>query len=358
MATSEDWRISYCAGYVVPPCKHLDHAAAAEQIQGSSVTLSSRVHRYFHPKLVESPQSCTVHIAFTPTEGEQRNDIRDLVRRLAFGDLAEQNEASRELAVHLALASDKRSHRKSPVGLFIVLRGVLNEEVRIVLFKFPADESLQATFAEEGLSISVIEGAFSRGTDFFKAAVFQGNRANTTFWSGQVEDKQASQRVSGVSDLWVIGFLKALPRLTAVEGSRILAKSLRNVAAKIGDPSMQHELIAAATTIKSQSDRNITLREFSENYLSSEIREFFLSELGSPLLADVPFPLDSRTFDEQFGVKTVLLDSQFSVIGPLDAYENLNVYAQSDHDDGTAEITLRGRIISEQLKTTRSLPRG
>jgi len=94
--------------------------------------------------------------------------------------------------------------------------------MRVLLWKFPSEENLQANISAHGLTIKLLQDAFSRKSHYFKAAMFEGTPATTSFWTGKVEDKQAKQSVKEVADFWVTGFLNARPVLTEVRGSRIL----------------------------------------------------------------------------------------------------------------------------------------
>jgi len=359
MASEQMWSISYCAGYIVPPCKGLEPEDVIEQINGAPVSLESEVINYFRPLFVDSWNTCTIEIAFLPIEDnegefEQYNPIRDMVRKIADGSLDEKTTCSKQLALQLALASDRRS----PTGLFVVVAGNLADESRVTLFKFPADESRQAVFSRDGLSIQVVENAFSRKTNYFKAAVFQGNASNNAFWIGRVEDKQATQRIYEVSDLWAIRFLQSAPQLTSSRGTRLLARALRDLINDLDDPDTQQSLLAAATTIRSQEDRNISLGEFAEQYLPAEVRQPFLDALGEPTLANAVFQVDRTTLDEQLGVRTIVLDNRFSVTGPIDDFENREFFEMTSPDEnGLVQITLRGYIVGQRIRTTKSLPR-
>lgn len=360
MQSPSGWKIEYCAGFLVPPCSGLDEATAGEMIEGSTVTLNAAALAFFQPLFENSITSCNIDIVFSPCETEtgefeQQNPIRDMVRSIAFDSPDVKFNCSKQLALSLALASDRRS---SP-GLFVVIAGETAVETRVTLFKFAADESLQAIFADQGLSINVIEQAFSRKTEYFKAAVFQGSLADRSFWEGKVEDKQATKRIYEVSDLWAIRFLHAVPQLTSARGTRLLAKALRQVIDRTEDIDRKQALIAAAITIKSQDDRSISLEEFASQYLPNDSREPFLQASGPAVLANAVFRIDGSVLDEQLGVQTLVLDNQFSVTGPFDGYRNSNIIQIREvGDDNRAVITLHGRIVGQKIRGMKSLARG
>jgi len=158
--------------------------------------------------------------------------------------------AAQELACRLARATTNRS----PSGLFMVLVGRLNEYIRVVLWKFPADEALQASVMTDGIAIRVLEDAFSRKSTYFKAAFFEDCPADTSFWTGKVEDKQAKHRVAEAAEFWIAGFLAARTALTSARGTRILARALRKTIQQTTCIEDKEALIAAGSVVKSQID--------------------------------------------------------------------------------------------------------
>jgi hypothetical protein len=346
ISSSESWQLSFCAGYIVAPCKRLGPDAIRDRVRGATVSLDSEIASYFLPLFVSS-EGYPIDITFAPHDGEQRNDVRTLVRSIAFNDADSRSLATLELAKRLALATDERSK----TGLFIVLSGLSGESSRVLLWKFPSDESLQATFRDEGLTIRLIQDAFSKQSKYFKAAMFEGTLASTSFWKGKVEDKQAKQRVKEVSDFWVIAFLAARPALTDVRGTKILARALR-ATIREADLEEKESLIASAIVIRSQPDRHISLAEFADNYLSEDIRPVFLKEVGEPEVAKAIFRIHRDTLESELGVKTIVLDNLFSVRGPLERFDDV-VSVEPVEEDGIVEVSLRGRITSEKVGTRR-----
>jgi hypothetical protein len=347
MSPDVGWNITFCAGYIVPPCKDMEPDDAMDKIQGSPMNLAAQTLDYFQPLFDEVHETCQLEIVFNSPDGDQQNIIRDLIRDISFGDQATQYLSSRKLALQLALATDYRS----PTGLFLVVCGQYNEECRVVLWKFPAEESLQANFSDKGLTIEIIKGAFSRKTDYFKAAMFQGNEAETTFWKGQVDDRQANTRVYEVSNLWVIQFLQALPELTNRRGTKILGRTIKKILAKLENPSEQFSVISAMTVLKNvHTTYPVTLKEIAETYLSSDVQEVFLREIKSPLLASTTFTVEIPTLDEELGIRTITLDNMFTVTGPADRFNDAIL---TSTDEGTV-IQIHGEITDQRLKSSKT----
>src|SRR3990172_6239459 len=102
MSPLDDWIISTCAGYIVPPCRFSEPDDALSRINGSPVNLDAEVVSYFLPLFRNSIETCPIHIVFSSTDaGEQYNPIRELVRNVALGTIDEKIMATRQLALQL-----------------------------------------------------------------------------------------------------------------------------------------------------------------------------------------------------------------------------------------------------------------
>lgn len=351
--------IDFCGGYIVKPCRHLGHEPTPDVInnifqqrlvQGSAIALNPSIANYFLNLFESSTETCKTDVRFSPTNGRQENSIRDEIRLLAFStDSNVKDEAARRLAIHLGLASDHRS----PVGLLIVISGKFGNKSRVAIFKFPTDESLQANYMSSQLVVDVIEGAFSRKTDYFKAAVFEDIETATSMWEGKVEDRQASQRVYDASELWLERFLNCLAAMKDVAATKILSKALKTLLAKTTDPELQEGIVGAAIALRNQRGRRLTMREFSES-LPEEIREEFLSELGDSSYADALFTPDNGTLQKVLGRRTIVLHNQVQVNAPVSVFEDRNAIQITPPTDGNPETTIvvRGVKVSERLSTT------
>lgn len=82
---NKEWNVTFCAGYVVPPCKGLSETDAMSQLKGSVLpTDDPTVKSFVQPLFLNSLTSCRIHVGFRPSqEGTQFNAVRQSVRRLA-----------------------------------------------------------------------------------------------------------------------------------------------------------------------------------------------------------------------------------------------------------------------------------
>lgn len=340
----ESWKLSFCAGYVVPSCKNLEPKVIQENVKGSPINVNSLPIEYFHSLFADSDKKCPIDILFVSENSTQQNAVRDLIRSIAVDTLDKKAKAAHELAYRLARATDKRS----PSGLFIIIAGSANGLTRVVLWKFPSDESLQAKMSSEGLIIRLIKNAFSRKSHYFKAAMFEGTPATTAFWKGKVEDNQAKQRVPEASEFWIADFLKAQSALTDSRGTKILARTVQKIIKQKNLPMETKEaVVAAATVLKSQGDSDISMRVFAD-YLPEVLRSTFIKAAGGPEIADTTFKIDPITLENELKFKSIFLDNLFMVRGPLDKFDKVVKIKSTEHKD-IVEISLRGKITSQTL---------
>lgn len=343
---TELWELLFCAGYIVQPSKGLEPDGVRDRVAGSPIDIATIPISFFLPLFTESAAKCQIDISFVPEDGKQENVVRSLVRALAFDDLAQKVLAAQALAYRLACTTTRRS----PPGLLVVLAGQRQKQTRVLLGKFPANESLQASIFASGITIRLLQDVFASKSTYFKAAMFEGTLASTTFWRGKVEDKQAKQRVTEAADFWVVDFLAARPELTPARGTRLLARGLREAIKQAPSVETKEALAAAAQVIKSQVDRDLSLHDFANNYLPEEARQTFVKAAGSPAIADTSFRIDVTTLEREFRYKSILLDNAFVIKGPLEQFDNV-VKVQNTDQEGVVEVSLRGRITSQTVQT-------
>lgn len=342
--TSESCELSFCAGYIIPPCKGLEQRVIQNIIKGSPIGIETIPKDFFIPLFAKQPDKYPIDIVFKPEGGVQQNSVRSLIRRIVFGDLDEKQSATKELAFLLAKVSDKRS----PTGLFIIMTGSIGNLSRILLWKFPADETLRASISSTGISIQLLKDAFSRKSTYFKAAMFEGSPAEDSFWKGKVEDKQAKHRIKEASEFWILNFLNATPALTDARGTKILSKGFRETIKKIDSVEEKSALIDAVSVIKSQSGRNISIRECANLYMAENVRGIFIKSAGGEAIADAIFKIDQKVLSKELKIKSITLDNLFTVRGPLDKFEDTVTIATTSEED-VVEVCLKGIITSESI---------
>ena len=342
----ESWNLLFCAGYIVHPCKDLETEEVERLVRGSQTDIDAIPSAFFLPLFSRSANEYPIEVAFISEGQAQRNEVRTLVRSIAFDEPQKREDASRKLALRLATVTDKRSQP----GLLVILVGQKESSYRVLLWKFPSDESLQAIMSAQGITIKLTDDAFSRRSTYFKAAMFEGTMAETSLWRGAVEDKQAKQRVTESAEFWIADFLAARSVLTDVHGTRIAGKALKKIIDKTDVVETKEQLVAAARVLKTQGDRNISFSEVANDYLPEESRNDFLEAVGGPEIAEGIFRLDPQTLETELRVKYIVLNRKFTVRGPLDEFDE-GVRVVSTGEVGEVEVSLRGKITSQSVKT-------
>lgn len=338
------WKLQFAAGYLVPPCIGLDESEVTTSVVGSPINLTALPRDFFRPLFTNEASRAPNHVVFVPEEGKQKNTVRDLVRRLAFGSDQERSHAAQALALRLAKVT---SHR-SPDGLFFTLVGALGSQSRVVIWKFPADQSIQARLISTRLVIKIVDDAFSRKSTYFKAAMFEGPNTSTSFWGGRVEDRQAGTRIREIADFWVYGFLACRPALTDVHGTRLLANALRETIKQSEDEEIQDALISLIAVLKAQPGRQLTLAGFAEEFLPESSRDGFLLLTGTDEVWQTPFNLDVDTLGQLIRIRSLTLDNKFVVRGPIDEFDDA-VSVESRPAENKVRVSLEGRITSQAV---------
>ena len=151
------WNLEFCAGYIVRPSKGQELDAIENSIVGYQIDIANIPTDFFLSEFSSPPDKYPINVAFVPEDGQQENEIRTLIRNIAFERAVGKEDESRALAVRLAGATDRRSRS----GLFVILSGKKNNNHRVLLWKFPADESLRMQ-TEGTVGIELIKDVFSR----------------------------------------------------------------------------------------------------------------------------------------------------------------------------------------------------
>lgn len=344
MAVTEDsWRLSFWAGYIVHPGHGLSSSEIDSAITGSSMDVAAIPGDYFTPLFDSAPSDCRIDIAFRPENGKAVNMVRNFVRQLAFDKGRLKQAAAHEMARRLASATTHRS----PEGLLIFLVGRTHDRSRVLMWKFPADEILQARVSKEGMDIQLLKDAFSRRSKFFKAAMFEGRPSTTSLWTGKVQDNQAKSATLEVAKYWIEDFLLARPAMSDVRGSKILGRVVREALRK-SPPHDQDAILNAVSSVRTQTDRRISLTEFAETYLPEPLREEFVSAPEISDIADEVFRIDEEALREEIRFKSLVIDGRFMIRGPAEDFDSF-VSVDPTDEEGVVKISLVGRITDRKL---------
>lgn len=349
-------QLHYCAAFHVPPCRGLDEGAARAAVKGSQVKLNRKLTDFFLPKFDNALSTCTTDITFTPAnDGSQNNSIRQHVSSIGHGTTHARTRASQRLAHALALATDNRSR----VGLMLVLVGGSNGVNRVAIWKYPSDESITAHFSNGAIQLELIKDAFTHHSEHFKAAIFEGTKAKTSFWEGKVEDRQSlNSKYGEVAKFWINDFLLARPSLSDTVGTKQIISLVKAMALRERNAVIKDQLFSSLTTLKSRSGEPISFAVFADNYLPKDRRQSFLDKARFHGLDNV-FRVDADVMDYEFAVRQIQLHNHATVTAPDKTFDQIVRIARpkrtgSDSNGDGVTITVTGIIVSETYRRSKA----
>ncbi len=340
-----DWNLEFCAGYIVEPRKGQETSKIKDSLVGFQINIANIPTEFFLKLFAMAPDKYPINVAFIPEEGKQENEIRTLIRNIAFAKSTGKEVEALALAVQLAGATDNRSQS----GLLVILSGKTKKNHRVILWKFPADESLRMLI-KGTKKIELVRDVFSRKGTYYKAAMFEGSTATTSFWKGKVQDNQAQDTLSEAAEFWIKDFLCARSELTNVHGTRIASKALKKLIDKTKELDRKESLVAAARVLREQSGKRTSFKDIADTYLPVESRPEFIETTGTEEISQQTFQLDKEVIEKQFKYKSIILDDEYMVKGPLDKFDE-EVKINPIDKEGKVEVSLTGKITSESVRT-------
>lgn len=342
-----DWVISHCAAYIVRPAKSVAKELVPHMVQGGSIPLQQippNIYPLFNKEFDQYP----VGISFRPrsVNGQeiQENEIRDMIQTIAEDSYDDRNQACRTLALRLAEVTPKIS--KS--GLLVILSGSRNDFNRVLIWKFPREDTIQADTGGENILLQEVQNAFSLESTYLKVAAFEDSEHDNNFWEGKIEDKQAKSSIKEAAKFWIEDFLDSLPEMTDDRGSRLLAKYIRKSIDSTEDQDIKQSLIDATKILLHRQDARITFRDFADNYLSEEAADHFLDILPTPQIADSIFSIQTSEIYRQVKREFLILDNGIIISGPIDSlHEKIDI---SENEDGSVTVIITGTVINKRIK--------
>lgn len=324
------------------------HPREVDEIKGGQVADVASLQETLDSAFDQSKLDQGPGIGFNFSSVSRTHDVRDFLLSVAFGADEEALGAAEGLSHRLASAMDNRSNP----ALFAVSAHRIEGKAAsrsVVLWTFPQ----QAVFrfsAGSGSTVVDLMDAFNRESNLRKAALFSGENSRVDFLGGQVLDLQGSASSKPAADFWVGKFLDAQLQLGAREGSRLLAKTLRNTHDKCkDDPGAQAQVHAAILGINSSNQSLFSLQEVEERYLSGKAAEAFHNQVKQEPIRNSRFQLDGPAFDSQIHYRIYTLQTGVIVSVPFEATETVKIIEEGDQ----RMLNVSGAIEEEKLRSRR-----
>jgi hypothetical protein len=289
-----------------------------------------------------APHECKIDIVFQPgPAGEQQNECRDLV--VAY--VLHSTIANGRL---LASRLQSVTTRRSGLGLLFLMKGDVDDEQRLVISRFPADQGVIAEEEEEHLSVQFVERIFMKSAKSYKSALYSSDSPERGFWEGRAVDRQV-KGPRELPDYWIQEFLSSELRTTAAAGTKRFAVALRTATHNVGELAVKQELIAAASLLRGQQGRRGSARQIVEQLgLSPVATDAVRSAFPRADLMNEVFDFDREEFQAHAAYRAVGLDNGAMLIAEDTRFDQIfeREYIEDDH----VRFTTQGRVLEEELR--------
>jgi len=345
---SDEWEYNFCAAYVVEPGIGVPNEELSGKVSGAVIEISDIPLDVLNRLFIKPRDSYPIGFLFKAEhygdDVKQHNPIRELMQDIAGKDKEKKAESSLQLAIRLA--SVTRSI--SGVGLLVFLLGRKDKDSRLVIWKFPQEETIQARSGESKIIIQRIEDAFSTESTYVKAAILEDDDPKNKFWTGRLEDRQSKDRAREVADYWIDGFLDSRPEITGPYGTKLLCKAIRKAIQKSDDPDHIVQLVSSLISLRELDGRIMSFREFLDQTLPGDAGKIAIDSFEYPNLLDESFRVSMEHIGKVAGSRKLTLASGVIVIGPLSGFDDVITIEQLDHE-GKKRITIEGKIIKQTV---------
>lgn len=345
---SNGWVYEFCAAFVVDPGVGLSNEEIVSCVKGSSIDVTDIPIEVLNPLFHKARNEYPIGFVFSPNVVEddavQENDVLDDMRAIATGTQQERLHAAEALALKLSTVT----RQISGAGLLVFLVGNHDSAKRLVIWKFPQEETIQAQAEEQQILIRRIEDAFSTESTYVKAVFLEDEDPEIGFWTGRVEDRQSKDRLKEVADYWIEGFLNARPEATDAYGTRVLTKAIKSAIKRIKDHDEIMQLIASLISLRRREGQRISIGEFIEQAIPGNAGQVVIDSLDNPDLIDSVFRVTVDQIESVARLRKLDLDNGFSVSGPIQDFDEMVKIEELD-DAGMIQIVVRGRLSSQKV---------
>lgn len=326
--------------FVVHPRKGATEVA---MVNGTELKLDGKMFDLLDNIYSKSDQECDVDITFSPNDGKQQNDCRDLICAYV-SDMTLAN--ARKIAARLESHTDGRSG----IGLLFLISGKEGKDHKVVVSRFPTDNAIYVDEDPKKLTVEFLERVFMKNKSSYKAVAYQDASLRSGFWNGRAIDKQLNNPNGELSNYWILDFLSSQLTVTAAAGTRRLAIALRN-AAKNADLGTKQEIVAAATLASGLKGKRISIQGFYDQFsLSPKARSAISNELVSEKVAQESFQFHAGEFQSLIAFKSVELSNGGTLSAPSNDFDSIFHRHAVANGHGKVRFVTEGKIINEKLK--------
>lgn len=332
--------ISKAFAYLIPPGRGVTEAPA---IGSNEIALGAgKLMNMLESIFSGSPGSHDFEIMFTPMpDGTQDNLCRTLL--VSF-------QESPSIATGLPVAQRLQSvtDNRSGVGLLFLLSGDQGLKKRLIASRFPTDQAVLADTSTGGLNVEFLEQVFIKRLSSYKALLLEHPTPSSGFWKGIATDRQAGQSGEHISEYWLKEFLNADFAETPAQGTRRLARALKEAVKANPSISVKTEIAHASSLAPAAlAGQSLSIGGFCDHFgLSDAARDTIKGQLSKPSLFGKVFQFEPMEFKTVAPYRTVEMNTGAILTAPSESFEN--VFEREIVGDDI-EYRTRGRISDQRL---------
>lgn len=327
----------YC--YLVHPGKLGEKAPA---VMGTEIPLKGSMFQMLKDIYGKSESECNIPINFAMNgNGEQVNQVRNLIL-----DFLKNYSLAAGFALGKRLQTVTTA--RSGLGLLFLTVGKADGAHKLILSRFPANQGIIAETQGDSLAVEFVERVFMKNAHAYKSVLYKGSSFDGDFWDGRAVDRQIGS--SGVlANYWIRDFLESDFKITAKEGTKQLARALKDASVKLKDYAVKQEIIAATQLAKNLKGQVTSISDFARRFsLSKSARDALIHNLPNGELAGVSFQFDPEEFSKHAGYMSKELDSGAILTAAPDKFEECFKMSKINNDE--LEFVARGKIINQRIK--------
>jgi len=321
----------------------------ASSFSGGAIPISAPLQAALDRTFERSKIGSAPAVSFMVDTGSptRAHPIRDAALAVSFAT-SPQESVVEQLAQRLADSMDNRS--KPSLLMVSVHQSAQSHARRMLLWTFPQQEVFNLTVRGGHPQLELLE-AFNRESSLRKAALVEGPNEQTGMLTARVLDFQSTATERAVADLWIVKFLHARLQMSDLEGTQLLARTLRQAHTKTrGDVDAQDQINAAITGLRVASGQRWSIDSVAATYLSGDAERAFLANVRPEERAAV-FGLDHDRFDQLIQYTRFTLANGVIVSAPFVEIGNEEGGVTITEIDGKRILQAEGEIQEEQVRT-------
>ena len=338
--------ISKIYSYLINPGKGSD---TVREIAGTDIPpVKGSMYDMLESIYGNTAAECKIRICFSKGEdGKQENPVKDEVVALL-------QDPTQERGLLLAKRLQEVTTGKSGLALlFLSIGKNASGEPKVVISRFPADQGILADTNKGGLTVEFVEKVFMKNSHAYKSAVYEGASYDSDFWEGYAVDRQINSSAS-LANYWIRHFLQSDFKITAKEGTKLLAVALKAVSAS-SDANGRAEVVAAMQLAKNLNGDVLSVSEIAGRFsLSKPIKDALIKALPHPEIADHKFQFDLEEFSKHVSYVSKEISNGGILTAPTDVGFDEIFITEKVGKDGEFEFKTRGYVVSQRLRNRKS----